>query len=300
MAEESSRAVRELVDRLDELVQELRQLSTTLQSDSDDLQRLFHRWVDPRDHESQLTVEQQRQLLTSVERRIRAALRAHRAADDLQQISGIQDPELAFTVAESWFPESRLYRRPLEEYARSVITRGADIAGLERGSHYFTTGRSFISNHSPGSADSIWAAARYLLGEAGYEVLVEGLEESGSIWKGWALRGSTRAASKLAEASAAAVHDTYLRKPGAQATLALAQSAAQLITAMGEQEGVHQFDNVIIGKFRGPDGCLRSFSRELSLSERRALESNPSMLREPASLLDRLNQLPEVPEPPPN
>lgn len=57
---------------------------------------------------------------------------------------------------------------------------------------------------------------------------------------------------------------------------------------MGEHEGVHQFDNVIIGKFRGPDGELRSFSRELNTAERRSLNSRPDLLQEPALLLERL------------
>jgi hypothetical protein len=51
------------------------------------------------------------------------------------------------------------------------------------------------------------------------------------------------------------------------------------------------FDNLVVGKFRGPDGEMRNFAKELSLEERRAIDANPHILAEPSSLLARLDSL---------
>jgi hypothetical protein len=252
--------------------------------------------------EPQVTEDEIQEMLRATLRRVDTALRSRKASVDLFKLREVSEPSSAVEIARRWVPQrprgaAKPYDHPrvvdrLDDVTR-YPSRDPDI--------YFTTGRSYIAAE-PGQVDAVWIAAREMLTRAGYEILVEGQESSGSVWKDWAIKGSRKAAKNLAEGSAAAVTDSYVRRPGAQATSEFAQASAGLISAMGDREGVHMFDNLIVGQFRGPDGELRSFTKELTLLERRTLDSNPALLAEPAFLLARLNQpeqlLPPENEPP--
>lgn len=244
-----------------------------------------------------LSVEQELEILSSLESRLKTALRARKATNDLHELLGVEQPARAVDLTRRWRPAAQklsdsgvlFSRNPAFSTEKSF--RFASYEEADDDQVYFTTGKSFIADAVIGELSGLWAAVRTLLTEAGYEVLVEGEERPGSIWKDWALKGSRKAAKNLVAGTATAVQDSYVRNPGAQATAELAQATVGLINAMGEREGVHAYDNLVIGQFRGPDGELRSFSKELSLQERRTLDANPALLQEPAMILARLHAL---------
>ena len=287
-----------LINRINSLLEELATMSSELLEVSQVLQTSLPRLLAEARAGEVLSEDQQYELLRSVERRLKTALRARRATGDLGQLIGVDDPRVALHLVQEWYRAwSAEGATAVGERVRLMTSgRWADVApwpsqaGARDDLVYFTTGSSYIASVRTGEVEEVWIAARNLLAVAGYEVLVEGREEQGSVWKKWALKGTKKAAKNLVEGSAAAVKDTYVRRPGAQATGELAQASSNLIKAMGDREGVHMFDNLVVGQFLGPNGELRSFSIELNLQTRRAIDSDPSMLAEPATLLSRLRE----------
>lgn len=161
---------------------------------------------------------------------------------------------------------------------------------------FLCLGQSYVRGLSPGQAGGVWTAFENVAYLSGYQVAVVGIEESGSVFRNWAFRGSRKAARRLAEGGAAAVNDTYARRPGAEATRALAEAVSLLLNAT-QDEAVHVFDNMVVGRFRDADGTLRSFSKELTLRERRTLDLNPQLLQEPGRLLMMLRESHDDPPP---
>ncbi|GAB3774436.1 hypothetical protein GCM10027600_37000 [Nocardioides ginsengisegetis] len=128
-----------------------------------------------------------------------------------------------------------------------------------------------------------------MLAEAGYEILVEGVEREGSVFREWAIRRAKKKARLFAEATAMALSDTYLRKPGSDATAALAASVSTVLSTAGDRKCLHHFDNIVIGQFRDSTGELVQFSKELNPQERRAVNRDSSILDDPSSFHVRLS-----------
>lgn len=147
---------------------------------------------------------------------------------------------------------------------------------------------SVVKGAKAGELPEHWAAVRNVLELAGYEVLVEGVERYGSVLKDWAIRRAKKKAKLLVEASALAMKDNYVRKPGAEASLALAQAIKTMLETAGGRECLHILDNVVIGQRYGDDGELKQFSKELNMAERKAIERNPAIVNEPSTFLRML------------
>jgi hypothetical protein len=283
----------ELIVRLQALVQDLSRLQRDLQTDIEVVERLIERLqADPENEHSELRV-----IAEAVDYRLRVALRARRAARDVASLAQASSDSEQTQGIESWFA-SRYLRHSRQAEAPSIAPPALylrDIVELadafNEDAIYVAFGYSYLSHIRPGEAEQVWIAVRRLLRLAGYEVLVEGREEAGSLRKRWALSATKRGSKKLVEGTLAAANDTYLRQPGSVATRNLMEGVAALMTAQGDLEGVHHFDNVITGKIRGRDGVLRVISKELSLAQRRALDGNPSLLDNPADLLARLSEI---------
>ncbi len=282
-------------------------LETVLQRlDSDVLQywsALQHLASDVSELLRRASPEARQEIIEALVWRAGAVQRSRRAVRDLLDVAAARGPDDLLGVIRSWpiyrtggtIAHSRTLEAPaLPRTMRTDDGPSTDFSELT----YVSVGLSFMQDRKPGQSERLWAATRTMLTSAGYEVLVEGVDEPGSVFKRWALTGSKRAAKKLAEAGVAAANDTYVRKPGAEATAALVQATATMLDAMGDEEGVHAYDNLLIGKMRGDDGRLRSFSQELTLSQRKHLNEHPALLRDPVNILHALTSVPDDEGPP--
>lgn len=159
--------------------------------------------------------------------------------------------------------------------------------------------RAHIAGASPGKVDDIWSAVGALLDAGGFEVLVTGVERPGSVWREWAIRRGQKKAKQFAEAVMLAANDTYVRKPGAEATKALADGTARLLEVIADKESVFMFDNIATVQFRGPDGEMRIVSKELTSAERSAVNRDPTLLADARTFLNRLAaEVSDEPDPP--
>src|SRR4051794_12292026 len=107
------------------------------------------------------------------------------------------------------------------------------------------------------------------------------------IWPLSRLRRS-KMPRKLAEGVAQAAQDSYLRQPGAAATRDLAEAARIASEAIGDHEGCHLYDNLLVLKWRDAGGELHPITKELTTEERRALRSELRLFEDPGRLVQRL------------
>jgi hypothetical protein len=170
----------------------------------------------------------------------------------------------------------------------SLLSREA--AGALEAESRIRLAHSYVLGAGPGDLPRHWQAVENLMVEVGYEILVEGVEEEGSIWRKWAIRRGKANVQAVAEAIALALEDSYVRKPGAEATLSLARSVSAVFETVGDRECLHVFDNVLIAQFRDDTtGELKRLSKELTAQQRKEIDRDPSLLlARPDAVLARL------------